>query len=44
MQDYIAAMQPEPGEPLSAFVAHVFFGLDREALIGQAFQFGRMKS
>jgi hypothetical protein len=33
-------MQPELGEPLSAFAAHVFFGLQREALIGQEFQFG----
>lgn len=39
-RDYITAMQPEPGEPIEAFVAHVFFGLDRESLIGQNFRFG----
>jgi hypothetical protein len=40
MRDYIAAMQPEPGEPKGAFAAHVFFGLHRETLIGPNFRFG----
>jgi hypothetical protein len=40
MQDYMTAMKPEPGEPLSVFAAHVLFGLQREALIGQEFGFG----
>jgi hypothetical protein len=40
MQDYMTAMQPQPGEPVAAFVAHVFFGLLREALIESDFRFG----
>ena len=40
MEAYITAMQPESGETMDALVSHVLFGLDREALIGQNFQFG----
>src|SRR5262249_28091831 len=40
VRDYLNAMQQETGEPVEAFVAHVFFGLAREALIAQDFWFG----
>jgi hypothetical protein len=40
LQDYITAMQRQPEERLDAFLAHVFFGLSREALIENDFSFG----
>ncbi len=40
MQDYIIAMEPQPGEAVEAFLAHVFFGLHRETLIEGNFAFG----
>ncbi len=40
MEDYISAMQPQPGETRDALLSHVFFGLSREALIESSFTFG----
>ena len=40
IQDFINGMQLGQGERLSAIVTHVFFGLQREALIEQDFRFG----
>jgi hypothetical protein len=36
-QDYMNAMQRQPEEALDALLAHVFFGLSRESLIGDDF-------
>ena len=40
LQDYMVAMQPQQGESVEAFLAHVFFGLNRETLIEPNFRFG----
>src|SRR5438552_3499010 len=43
MQEYITAMDPQPGERIEAFAAHVFFGLDRESLVDSNFTFGPLE-
>jgi hypothetical protein len=43
MQDYSTAMDAQEGEAVEAFLAHVFFGLDRESLIEGMFTFGTVE-